>query len=158
VHGAAGRFAPSCARRGEFLAESSPASNVTPGRQEKEPLRVLIVDDDRDTLLTLGLLLRDAGMYVHLLRAGDEVLAAVSSFRPDVIVLDLVLPERSGLEIAEDIVRRYGEDRPVMIAITAYSSDSDRRLAKAAGFNEFIAKPYDPAALLQRLAAVKPRI
>ena len=130
---------------------------MTPGRQENEPLRVLIVDDDRDTLLTLGLLLRDAGMYVHLLRAGDEVLAAVSSFRPDVIVLDLVLPERSGLEIAEDIVRRYGEDRPVMIAITAYSSDSDRRLAKAAGFNEFIAKPYDPAALLQRLAAVKPR-
>jgi CheY-like chemotaxis protein len=130
---------------------------VTPGRQAKEPVRVLIVDDDRDTLLTLGLLLRDAGMYVHLLRAGDEVLAAVSSFRPDVIVLDLVLPERSGLEIAEDIVRRYGEERPVMIAITAYSSDSDRRLAKAAGFNEFIAKPYDPAALLQRLAAVKPR-
>ena len=49
------------------------------------------------------------------------------------------------------------QERPVMIAITAYSSDSDRRLAKAAGFNEFIAKPYDPAALLQRLAAVKPR-
>jgi CheY-like chemotaxis protein len=120
-------------------------------------VRVLIVDDDRDTLLTLGLLLRDAGMYVHLLRAGDEVLAAVSSFRPDVIVLDLVLPERSGLEIAEDIVRRYAEERPVMIAITAYSSDADRRLAKAAGFDEFIAKPYDPAALLQRLAAVKPR-
>ena len=116
---------------------------------------MLIVDDDRDTLLTLGLLLRDAGMYVHLLRAGGEVLEAVASFRPDVIVLDLVLPDRSGLEVAEEIVVRYGEERPVMIAITGYSSDQDRRLAKAAGFEEFIAKPYDPQTLLRRLKALR---
>ena len=146
--------------KGSFLAGSSPASNVTPGRQPSadepsQPLRVLIVDDDRDTLLTLGLLLRDAGMYVHLLRAGGEVLEAVASFRPEVIVLDLVLPDRSGLEVAEEIVLRYGEDRPVLIAITAYSSDQDRRLAKAAGFEEFISKPYDPQTLLRRLKALR---
>lgn len=122
---------------------------------ERQPLRVLIVDDDRDSLLTLGLLLREAGMYVHLLRAGGEVLDAVASFRPDVVVLDLVLPDRSGLELAEDITLRYGEERPVLIAITAHSSESDRRLAKAAGFQEFIAKPYDPQTLLRRLAALR---
>jgi DNA-binding response OmpR family regulator len=118
---------------------------------------VLIVDDDRDTLLTLGLLLRDSGMYVHLLRSGEQVMDAVGSFRPDVIVLDLVLPDRSGLEIAEEIVLRYGEERPVLIAITAYSSETDRRLAKAAGFAEFISKPYDPQALVRRLAALRYR-
>jgi len=150
-------------KKGAFLAGSSPAGNVTPDRQPDSgaepsaPLRVLIVDDDRDTLLTLGLLCREAGMYVHLLRAGSEVMEAVASFRPHVVVLDLVLPDRSGLEIAEEIALRYGDERPVLIAITAYSSDSDRRLAKAAGFQEFIAKPYDPASLLRRLAALRPR-
>jgi DNA-binding response OmpR family regulator len=119
-------------------------------------LRVLIVDDDRDALLTLGLLLREAGMYVHLLRSGEQVMEAVASFRPDVVVLDLVLPDRSGIELAEEIVLRYGEDRPVLIAITAYSSDPDRRLAKAAGFQDFITKPYDPQVLLRRLSALRP--
>ena len=121
-----------------------------------EALRVLIVDDDRDTLLTLGLLCREAGMYVHLLRQGTRVMEAVGTFGPHIIVLDLVMPDSSGLELAEQIHRRYGEAGPVLVAITAYSSDSDRRLAKAAGFQEFIAKPYDPQALLQRLAALRP--
>lgn len=127
------------------------------GDEPSTPLRVLIVDDDRDTLLTLGLLCREAGMYVHLLRAGGEVMEAVASFRPHVVVLDLVLPDRSGLEIAEEIALRYANDRPVLIAITAHSSDADRRLAKAAGFQEFIAKPYDPASLLRRLGALRPK-
>jgi two-component system OmpR family response regulator len=116
---------------------------------------VLIVDDNRDELLTLGLLLREAGMYVHLLRLGSQVMEAVMSFRPDVVVLDLVLPDRSGLEIAEEIALRYGDERPVLIAITAFSSEVDRRLAKAAGFQDFIAKPYDPQTLLRRLAALR---
>ena len=96
-------------------------------------------------------------MYVHLLRAGVQVLDAVSSFRPDVVVLDIVLPDRSGLEIAEDITLRYGDERPVLIAITGHSSEPDRRLAKAAGFAEFIAKPYDPQTLLRRLTALRTR-
>jgi DNA-binding response OmpR family regulator len=132
----------------------TPERQASSGAEASQPLRVLIVDDDRDTLLTLGLLCREAGMYVHLLRAGGEVMAAVASFRPDVVVLDLVLPDRSGLEIAEEIVMRYGEERPVLVAITAYSSESDRRLAKTAGFQDFIAKPYDPQTLLRRLAAL----
>jgi DNA-binding response OmpR family regulator len=118
---------------------------------------VLIVDDDRDALLTLGLLLREAGMYVHLLRAGEEVMEAVSSFRPDVVVLDLVLPDRSGSELAEEIGLRYRDERPVLLAVTAHSSEPDRRLAKAAGFEDFIAKPYDPQTLLRRLAVLRPR-
>lgn len=123
--------------------------------EPSEPLRVLIVDDDRDTLLTLGLLCREAGMYVHLLRQGSQVMEAVGTFGPHVVVLDLVMPDSSGLELAEQIHRRYGNNGPVLVAITAHSSDSDRRLAKVAGFDDFIAKPYDPPALLQRLKALR---
>lgn len=95
-------------------------------------------------------------MYVHLLRQGAQVMEAVGTFGPHVIVLDLVMPDSSGLELAEQIRRRYGDEGPVLVAITAYSSDSDRRLAKAAGFRDFISKPYDPQALLQRITALRP--
>ena len=127
-------------KKGAFLAGSSPAGNVTPDRQSSSgdepstPLRVLIVDDDRDTLLTLGLLCREAGMYVHLLRSGAEVMEAVASFRPHVVVLDLVLPDRSGLEIAEEIALRYGDDQPVLVAITKmdkFGNDAGRERVKA---------------------------
>lgn len=96
-------------------------------------------------------------MYVHLLRQGAKVLEVVGTFGPHVIVLDLVMPDASGLELAEQIRGRYGEDGPVLVAITAYSSDSDRRLAKVAGFHDFVAKPYDPQALLRRIASLRPK-
>jgi CheY-like chemotaxis protein len=96
-------------------------------------------------------------MYVHLLRQGSQVMEAVGTFGPHVVVLDLVMPDSSGLELAEQIHRRYGKEGPVLVAITAHSSDSDRRLAKLAGFQDFITKPYDPQALLERLASLRPK-
>jgi CheY-like chemotaxis protein len=82
---------------------------------------------------------------------------AVAEFGPDVVLLDLVMPDRGGLDIAEELIERYGDRCPVLIAVTAYASEADRRLAKRAGFHEFIAKPYDPNSLLKRLAMLKPR-
>ena len=113
-----------------------------------------MVDDERDSLLTLGLLCRERGMEVRLLREGAGVERVVAEFRPHVVLLDLVMPDRSGLDIAGELTLRYGERRPLLIAVTAYSSEDDRRMAMAAGFHEFIAKPYDTAALVRRLAAL----
>src|ERR1043166_1995444 len=84
--------------RGSFLARLSPADYVNPEPADNEhhhvvpqsrPLRVLIADDERDTLVTLGLLCRDAGMEVRLVKWGDDVIPAVREFAPDVILLDL---------------------------------------------------------------------
>jgi DNA-binding response OmpR family regulator len=121
------------------------------------PLRVLIVDDDRDTLLTLGVLCRAEGMDVQMLRRGAAVPAAVAQFVPDVILLDIGLPDRSGFDVAEELTERYGEHRPLLIAVTAYSSEAEREMARVSGFHHFIAKPYDPQMLLRRLTLLKPK-
>jgi DNA-binding response OmpR family regulator len=120
-------------------------------------LRVLIVDDDRDTLLTLGVLCRAEGMEVQMLRRGAAVPAAVAQFVPDVILLDIGLPDRSGFDVAEELTERYGEHGPLLIAVTGYASESEREMARVSGFHHFIAKPYDPQSLLRRLSLLKPR-
>jgi len=145
----------------------SPASYVNPERADPEPqprvvaqpaaLRVLIADDERDSLVTLGLLCRGEGMEVRLVRFGEQVVPAVADFSPDIALLDLVMPDRGGLDIAEELKERYGDKCPVLVAVTAYSSEADRKMAKQSGFDEFIAKPYDPQSLLRRLAALRRR-
>jgi DNA-binding response OmpR family regulator len=148
------------------LLALSPASYMIPERADgqqprvvpqPQPLRVLIADDERDTLVTLGLLCRAEGMEVRMVRWGEEVLPALADFTPDVVLLDLGLPDRSGLDVAEEVKERYGEGSPLLIAVTAFSSEADRRMAKQSGFDDFIAKPYDPQTLLRRLSAIKRR-
>ena len=121
------------------------------------PLRVLIADDERDSLVTLGLLCRDAGLDVRLVKSGGAVIPAVRDFGPDVILLDLGMPDRGGNDIAEELTERYGENVPTLIAVTGHSSEEDRRMARESGFHDFIAKPYDPQSLLRRLATITPR-
>ena len=75
----------------------SDAQNTTP---LSPPLRVLIVDDQLDMLTTLGILLRSEGMLVQLGQKGAEVGDAVEAFRPDVVMLDIEMPDRSGLQVA----------------------------------------------------------
>jgi len=123
----------------------------------RRALRVLIVDDNRDSLVTLGALCRTEGMDVQMLRRGAEVPAAVAQFVPDVILLDIGLPDRSGFDLAEELTEVYGEHRPLLIAVTAYSSEKEREMARLSGFHHFIAKPYDPQSLLRRLSVLKPR-
>ena len=116
----------------------------------RKPLaRVLVVDDNRDNMLTLGVLLRSEGYVVDLAYTGKEALSKAEAFRPDVALLDLLLPDRSGFELAEEFQQRYGNDCPALIAITAHDSAHTQELAEAAGFRHFVAKPYDPQALLQ---------
>lgn len=128
-----------------------------PEQPPRRPLRILIVDDNRDSLLTLGMLCRHEGMDVHMLRRGEEVPAAVAQFVPDVVLLDIGLPDRSGFDLAEELTELYGERRPLLIAVTAYASEIEREMARVSGFHHFIAKPYNPQSLLRRLSVLKPR-
>jgi len=116
-------------------------------------LRVLIVDDQRDMLMTLGILLRSEGMLVRLGEKGSEVVAAVEAFHPDVVLLDIEMPDRSGLEVAMELTQRYGERCPVLIALTAHNSDAARRLTAKSGFRHHVAKPYKFDALISLVAS-----
>jgi CheY-like chemotaxis protein len=111
-------------------------------------LRVLVVDDHRDTMLTLGILLRSEGYEVHLADNGEQALAEAGQFRPHVVLLDLGMPGRSGFDVASELGRRHGAKRPVLVAITGRTTAADRQRAETSGFHHFFSKPYDPQALL----------
>jgi CheY-like chemotaxis protein len=123
---------------------------------EARPLRVLVADDNRDTVMMLGILLRSEGMVVRLTTKGAEVQEAVGEFRPDAVLLDIGMPDRSGLQVALDLSREYGPKCPVLIAVTAHSTDAAKRLTAKSGFRHHVDKPYDPDALLRLVASVEP--
>jgi two-component system, chemotaxis family, CheB/CheR fusion protein len=120
------------------------------------PLRVFIADDNRDMVMLLGILFRSEGMVVRSTTRGTEVRSAVAEFRPDAVLLDIAMPDRSGLEVALELMRDYGTRCPVLIAVTAHSSEVARRLTAKSGFRHHVAKPYDPDALLKLVASVEP--
>ncbi len=114
--------------------------------------RVLIADDNRDLVLTLMVLLEDEGYEVQGVHSGTEVMPAMRSFNPDTVVLDIKMPGLNGFEVAKMIRKRYGEVRPLLIALSGhYKLGSDKVLTQIVGFNHHLAKPYDPQALLALL-------
>ena len=121
------------------------------------PLRVLVVDDERDAIMTLGILLRSEGVEVRLANSGMQVPRAVAEFEPDAVLLDLALPDHNGLDVAQELRQCYGQQCPVLIAITACSREVDRQRAAACGFQHHVAKPYDPDALLKLVLSITPK-
>jgi CheY-like chemotaxis protein len=122
----------------------------------KEP-RILVADDDKDAVLSLSMLLREEGYEVRGVHLGSDVLQAVFNFAPDVVLLDIGMPQMTGYDVARTLRERYGSARPALIAVTGRSGKSDRQQALAAGFEHHVAKPYEPRALLGLLAQLARR-
>jgi CheY-like chemotaxis protein len=120
----------------------------------REPLRILIVDDDADTTDSLVLLIQMWGYVVDWARAGPQALGLAHSFRPAVVLLDIVLPGMDGYEVARRLRAAFGA-AVVLVAISGYCRAEDRERSRLAGFDHFLSKPPDlPAlrALLDNLA------
>ncbi len=116
------------------------------------PLRVLIVDDDRDTVLSLTLLLQTEGHQIKGVATAAAAWNVIRGFDPDVVLLDIGLPDKSGYELAREFRRWYGALRPVIIAVTGWNQGSDKILSQIAGCDHHVGKPYDPQLLLGLLA------
>lgn len=129
--------------------EKSVGTARPPGR----PLRILLADDDRDATLSLATLLKLEGYAVQQAYDGGATLDAVREFEPDLVLVDIGMPKVSGYDVARRIRERYGERKPVLIALTGWKQASDRILAQLAGFDHHVAKPYDPGSLLQLIRA-----
>lgn len=115
-------------------------------------LRIVVADDERDTVLTLATVLEHEGHEVRGLYRGAEVEGAVREFKPHAVLLDIGMPDKSGWEVAQGLRDQYGTVRPLLIAISGrYNKGSDRILAELAGFDYHVGKPYDVNALLSLL-------
>jgi CheY-like chemotaxis protein len=111
--------------------------------------RVLIADDYVDAAESLALLLSSAGVKTDIALDGEQALARANSWRPHVCVLDLQMPKVDGREIARLIREQNWSERPLLIALTGWTSARDRSSALEAGFDHYITKPVDPAVLMK---------
>jgi CheY-like chemotaxis protein len=130
--------------------------SAAPRARPERPLRILIADDDADTVLTLATLLRLEGHEVREALGGGEAIEAEGEFRPDVMLLDIGMPHITGYEVARRVRARYareGKRGPLLIAVTCYQQASDKILAQLCGFDHHVGKPFDTRALLKLLAA-----
>jgi len=121
-----------------------------------QPLRVLLADDDRDGASTLSTLLELEGYEVRTVHGGQEALDTAREFKPDVCLLDIGMPKITGYDAARRLRQRYGDDCPVLVAVTGWKQASDKILATLAGFDHHVAKPYEPSQLLNLLATLRP--
>jgi len=133
-------------------ASAAPGEASDGERNFSRPLRVLVVDDDRDTVLSLTLLMRAEGHEVKGVHDSSAMWQVVEQFRPDAILLDIGLPDRNGYDVARTLRRRFGPQTPMLVAVTAWNKGADKVLAQLAGFDHHVGKPYDPQHLLTLLA------
>jgi len=116
--------------------------------------KILIVDDQEESLEILGDELRAAGWQVMLARNGKEALEKVETYRPQVIVLDMVMPEMDGFEVARCVKENPDYQNIRVVAATSLCSPRDRDRCLAAGCDDYVAKPFTTQQLNQHLAAV----
>lgn len=118
---------------------------------------ILLVDDYPDALDVWALYLRAVGFTVLTAADGPTALATATEQHPDLIVLDLELPGKSGIEVAATLRAQPSTRDIPLIAATGYSHMKQIGLAQEAGFNAVVIKPCDPDALLREIRRLLPR-
>jgi PAS domain S-box-containing protein len=121
----------------------------------KSSLRILIVDDNRDAADSLVLLLRLMGNDTRTAYDGEEGVAVAEAFQPDVILLDIGLPKLDGYEACRRIREQPWGKSAVLIAVTGWGQEDDRRRSHEAGFDQHMVKPVDPQDLMKLLAGLQ---
>ena len=116
------------------------------------PRRILVVDDNRDAVESLSLLLEIDGHTVLAAYDGQEAVASAAAHRPDVVLLDIGLPELNGYEVAQMIRAEPWGAQVLLVALTGWGQDEDRRKSQQAGFDAHLVKPVEYQALAELLA------
>jgi PAS domain S-box-containing protein len=134
-----------------------------PGVQPDQPAkftaarqRILIVDDNQDAADSLALLLQLDGHETQVVYGSKAALELAQSYHPDVVLLDIGLPEMNGYEVARRLRGLAGLERVRLIALTGYGQAEDQARAQAAGFDDHLMKPVESQALQQALAGFVP--
>jgi hypothetical protein len=120
-------------------------------------LRVLIVDDNKDSADTLHQLLESMGQDVVSVYDGVSAIAALETFRPDLVMLDIGMPHMSGYDVAQRMGEKMGALRPVLMAITGWGQEADKRRAQEIGFDYHFVKPVGEESLRSVLVEVSRR-
>ena len=147
-----GHGAEFCVRLPVSTAAVEDAGPRAPGAKPVPPRRrVLVVDDNADAADGLAMLLRAHGLDVHVAYRGADALSIASATRPDLVLLDLGLPDMAGEDVARRLRQSEWARATRLIAITGWGQEADRERTRAAGFDVHLVKPVDPDELIGAL-------
>ncbi len=130
-------------------ADDTDGTRPVPLETAPAPSRILVVDDNVDGAATLAELLRMMGCEVRLANDGASAIAAIIETTPDVVLLDIGLPDINGYEVARRVRAMRELPQPRLFALTGWGQEQDKRLAAQAGFDDHWTKPVDPSRLQQ---------
>ena len=136
-------------------ASDVPEPDITPAATEPtlQRSRILIVDDNRDAAQSLAALIRLQGADVRTAHDGLAALDVAAEFRPEVIFLDIGLPQLNGYDVCRRMREHPWGKEATIVAITGWGQEEDRAKSKAAGFDHHAVKPVEYATLLKLLAS-----
>jgi len=135
----------------------SPAPAVeppAPAVSDLKRLRVLVVDDNQDATDSLARLLQHLGAEVRAVHDGASALRALETYHPSLVLLDIGMPEMDGYEVARHIRKLDPNKEMMLIALTGWGQDEDRKRSFRAGFDHHLVKPTDIAALQELINSV----
>jgi CheY-like chemotaxis protein len=120
------------------------------------PRRLLVVDDNHDVATGLAEVLKLLGHDVRIAGDGPSALEVDAAFHPDLVLLDIGLPGMDGYEVARRLRGAPPARRPVLVAVTGWGSEEDRRLSEDAGFDAHLVKPLELSVLVEILEGKLP--
>jgi PAS domain S-box-containing protein len=134
---------------------SSPLSQPSSNQEnEVSPLSILVVDDNVDAGVLLAMLLEAGGHRAEVVHSGKDAVKKAGNGLPDIIFLDLGMPEMDGIETARHLRALPGGEKLFLVALTGWGQEKDRQRTREAGFDSHLVKPVDSAALVGVLERV----
>jgi signal transduction histidine kinase/ActR/RegA family two-component response regulator len=131
---------------------AAPPPNATPWK-----CKVLVAEDNADSAETLASLLRLEGHETYVVKDGRRAVEQARKARPDVALVDIGLPEMNGYEVAQHVRSQPWGGQIVLVAVTGWGQEEDKRRAEEAGFDQHLVKPVNPQFLLQLLRDLCPK-
>ena len=142
------------ALNGALRVAPTPKAPAATAAERGCKLRLLIIDDDVDTAKSMGRLLTISGHEVKIAHDGRTAIEIARAFHPEVVLLDIGLPGRDGFQVAEQLRDEPGCSNVLLVAISGYGQDEDRKRSKAAGFDHHLVKPIDYDELMTLIGSV----
>jgi CheY-like chemotaxis protein len=134
------------------------AISALPGGEEEvvdvARRRIVIVDDLKDSADSLAMFLKVMGHEVHIAYDGEDAILAAERLTPDVVLLDLGMPKMNGYEACRRIRQQPWGRRMLLVAMTGWGQEDDRRRTLEAGFDHHLVKPVEPREILRLLASL----
>ncbi|MDZ7766206.1 MAG: response regulator [Melioribacteraceae bacterium] len=139
--------------RTKLLLEDE-SSETKPVNKSSEEIKVLVVDDDRDTLFTVGEIIKSNGFKPLFAKNGVECILGLKSEVPHVILLDIMMPKMDGFETLREIRKHPEYEEIPVVALTAYAMLDDKDIIDKSGFDDVLTKPIDSVRITAKLKEI----